>query len=476
MPIDPAFYGRCLRALLVALLALGFATATASAATLGAGALASRLTAQMHLAGSDSSAEAVDLSSGRVLFSSHAATPHPPASVEKLYTSWTTLVELGPSATLPTTVLGVGTRAANGTWNGTLYLHGGGDPALGPADLAVLAKQLASTDGITHVHGRILGDESLFDDDRGDPSTEGAFDPYLEGTLSALAYEGGERGTATGTHAPAAWAAHELEAALQHDHVSVSGGSGAGTAPITASILAAVESPSIASLLGLMLPPSNNFFAEMLLKQLGARVGGAGTSAAGAAVVRSILSSTLGLHPTLVDGSGLCGCDHTTALQIVDLLGDIASTPLGETLRSKMAVAGETGTVADRMRGTPARGHCELKTGTLTGASNLAGYCTAAGGHTIAFAVMNDDDSLYTAHAVQDSIAESIARFSDGTPAGTTLQLPPGGQVPVLPAGIPVTIPGGTATAPGGAPTTTAPSTGASPSSPSPGTGGATAP
>ena len=61
--------------------------------------------------------------------------------------------------------------------------------------------------------------------------------------------------------------------------------------------LAQVQSPTIAQLLGLMLPPSDNFFAETLLKDLGARFAGAGTTAAGASVVSSTIATLLG-HPS----------------------------------------------------------------------------------------------------------------------------------------------------------------------------------
>jgi D-alanyl-D-alanine carboxypeptidase/D-alanyl-D-alanine-endopeptidase (penicillin-binding protein 4) len=61
------------------------------------------------------------------------------------------------------------------------------------------------------------------------------------------------------------------------------------------------------------------------------------------------------------------------------------------------------------MRGTRAQDNCQAKTGTLTGVSNLAGYCNAADGHTIVFAIFNDGIGLEEAHTVQDHMAISIA-------------------------------------------------------------------
>ena len=85
-------------------------------------------------------------------------------------------------------------------------------------------------------------------------------------------------------------------------------------------LLATVPSPTLAQLLRLMLPPSDNFFAETLVKDLGALYGGAGTTAAGAAVVEKTIATMFGFRPRVVDGSGLSRTDRTSPYQIVDLL------------------------------------------------------------------------------------------------------------------------------------------------------------
>lgn len=160
-----------------------------------------------------------------------------------------------------------------------------------------------------------------------------------------------------------------------------------------------------------MLPPSDNFFAETLLKDLGARYGGAGTTAAGAAVVTRTVSTLLGIHPHVVDGSGLSEADQTSPYQVADLLVGLASTPIGAVLREHMAVAGRTGTLELRMRGTGAAGRCQGKTGTLTGVSNLVGYCQAADGHTLAFAIFTDNIPIASAHTFQDHMAITVADY-----------------------------------------------------------------
>ena len=50
------------------------------------------------------------------------------------------------------------------------------------------------TDGIHRITGSIYGDESYFDSLRGEPSSDYAPDPFLEGTLSGLAFNRGAEG------------------------------------------------------------------------------------------------------------------------------------------------------------------------------------------------------------------------------------------------------------------------------------------
>ncbi|HEY4450705.1 MAG TPA: D-alanyl-D-alanine carboxypeptidase/D-alanyl-D-alanine-endopeptidase [Solirubrobacteraceae bacterium] len=378
---------------------------------------------QLALAGPHDGAYVYDLTTKQPLFSERASTMRPPASVEKLYTATTALEQLGAPTRLQTTVYGTGTLSPDGTWQGNLYLRGGGDPTFGSSEfirshyggigtsVSTLAEQLVRTDGIHHLTGAIYGDESYFDSLRGEPSSGYAFDPFLEGTLSALAFDRGASGSEHGAHAPAAYAARKLRQALTKEGVSIRGSSGAASTPAGAQQLAVATSPTVAQLLGLMLPPSDNFFAETLLKDLGARLGGAGTTAAGAGVVAKTIAALLGIHPQVRDGSGLSPADHTSPSQVADLLVGLAATPLGVVLRARMAVAGRTGTLALRMRQTAAAGRCQGKTGTLTGVSNLVGYCRSLGGHQLAFAIFTDGISTTAAHIFQDHMAISIAGY-----------------------------------------------------------------
>lgn len=434
MPRNPA---ATLKTLLGALLLfLSAAPATAAARTSPA-ALQADLSREMRIAGSASGALVYDVSTHTTLFAQNAAHAAPPASVEKLYTSTTALLRLGADAHLRTSVLASGSLDATGTWHGDLYLRGGGDPTFGSqsfirryygsgASVQSLAQQLRAR-GILRVQGRILGDESFLDSLRGGPRSGYGPDSEVEGTLSGLAFNRGAVGRARGAHAPALYAAQQLQGALRALHVAVSGGAFSAVTPPGLQTLAHVDSPPLSTLLGLMDRPSDNFFAEMLLKDLGALVGGAGGSTrAGAAVVRQTLAG-LGIHAHVVDGSGLSRSDRTSPLDVVRLLAGLSASPLGAVLRSDLPVAGRSGTLALRMHASTAAGRCQAKTGTLDGVSNLAGWCEALGGHTLAFCFLIDGDSEARAHALQDHMAITVAGFDDGTPApvpGLTPQSP----------------------------------------------------
>jgi D-alanyl-D-alanine carboxypeptidase/D-alanyl-D-alanine-endopeptidase (penicillin-binding protein 4) len=396
---------------------------SAASASGNLAALQSDLRHQLTLAGPHDGAYVYDLTTKQALVSERASTTRPPASVEKLFTATAALEQLGPEARLETTVFGVGHLAAPGVWEGNLYLRGGGDPTFGSSafirahyggtgtSVSTLVSQLLRVQGIHHILGTIYGDESFLDPLRGEPDSGYAFDPFLEGTLSALAFDRGSSGHERGVHAPAAYAARKLRQALTAAGVSVRGGSAAASTPAGAVQLASAPSPTISQLLGLMLPPSDNFFAETLMKDLGARLGGAGTTVAGAAVVAKTIVAVLGIHPRVIDGSGLSPSDHTSPYEVVDLLSELAATPVGAVLREHMAIAGRTGTLERRMRHTSAAGRCEGKTGTLTGASNLVGYCQSLSGHLLAFAFFNDGIATTSAHTFQDHMTITLANY-----------------------------------------------------------------
>jgi D-alanyl-D-alanine carboxypeptidase/D-alanyl-D-alanine-endopeptidase (penicillin-binding protein 4) len=385
--------------------------------------LVASLNRGMRQAGRYSGTLVVDLTTGQTLYAHNANVGRLPASVEKLYTTTTALQRFGPAATLTTAILGRGQMQGD-TYVGTLYLRGGGDPTFGAssfdahnygtgATIQQLVANLVTATGMTAFEGNVVADETVFDSVRGTPATNNQPSTEVEGELTGLAFDRGWfnlQGTVLDTH-PAVDAGQELVSTLTAAGVKVRGTPRvtAGRTPANAASLAGVTSPPIATLIALTNTPSDNFFAEMLLKDIGARFGGGGTTADGAAVVRSQMAATFGIRPRLNDGSGLSRYDLTTPTQVVTLLRHMAGTAQ---FTQSLAVAGETGTLQDEMRGSYAQGRCRGKTGTLSDASNVVGYCQARDGHTLAFAVMMNGIYPDYAHPIQNRMLVAVAKYN----------------------------------------------------------------
>jgi D-alanyl-D-alanine carboxypeptidase/D-alanyl-D-alanine-endopeptidase (penicillin-binding protein 4) len=113
-----------------------------------------------------------------------------------------------------------------------------------------------------------------------------------------------------------------------------------------------------------------------------------------------------------VDGSGLTRSNEASPQEVVDLLLGMRTSEVSEDFIEDLALAGHEGTTAGRMRGTSAYGRCRLKTGTLTGVSNLSGYCFNQDGKVMVFStLMGSVGSTEVAHVYQDKIAGAVAAF-----------------------------------------------------------------
>jgi serine-type D-Ala-D-Ala carboxypeptidase/endopeptidase (penicillin-binding protein 4) len=407
-------------ALLAATAALGLLPAVADAG----GQLCKGLRASLVRGGGQASGlMVVDAGTGQVVCRRAAQTQRPLASNMKLFTTSTALARLGPQARIPTRVLSDGTVDSSGVLHGSLYLQGGGDPALGtPAfydrflgglgtDLLALKPQIRAA-GIRSVAGRLYADDTIFDRLRGVADSGYATSSYI-GPLSGLSFDSGYSSPGAGSFAsdPAKLAASTLARSLRGAGVGISTQVALRPAPAGSTQVAVVRSPSLTRIVDTTDVYSDNFFAETLIKLLGARFGGAGSTAAGASVVAQFARQHgSGVHA--VDGSGLTRSGRASPSQVVGLLQSMRSMPVGEDFIGDLALAGREGTVASRMHGTPAEGRCRTKTGTLTGVSNLSGYCFNRDGRTMVFSIlMAGVANLTLAHEEQDRIAGAIAGY-----------------------------------------------------------------
>lgn len=374
--------------------------------------------------GSASGLLVVDAESGKTVCAKAPGRPRLLASNMKLFTTATVLSRLGPETRIPTKVFRDGRIDANGVLHGSLYLQGGGDPALGTpgfyngylaglgTNLFALTPQIEAA-GITSVTGRLYADDTVFDRLRGVADSGYATSSYI-GPLSGLAFNSGFSGSTSASgfaSDPAKLAASKLARSLRATGVDVPTQVALRATPAYAERVAIVRSPTLDRIVDTTDVWSDNFFAEMLIKLLGARLGGAGTTAAGAAVVEAFARSHgSGVHA--VDGSGLTRSNRASPRQVVNLLLAMRQDPAGDEFIQDLALAGHEGTVDDRMHGTAAYGRCRTKTGTITGVSNLSGYCFNRSGRIMAFSIlMNGVGSLSLAHLDQDRIAGAVAGY-----------------------------------------------------------------
>ena len=351
-------------------------------------------------------AVAVDLRTGATVFAHNAGASLLPASAEKLPVSLAALKVLGPRFRFRTEVVGAGQRRGR-VWRGNLWLVGFGDPTLAVSDLERLARSFAST-GIRRVEGRVFGDDFRYDSKRevlGWKSSYLGLESRPISALSAAAIP------LTGPHGSAIAAARAYVGALARRGVKVTGRAGARRAPADAFSIAFDLSEPLSTLLHRVNGESDNFTAEMLLKELGATAAEQGSSATGARVVRRTLRE-LGVPLTgvrLADGSGLSRFDRLTAEALVAMLRVGATDPaISRPFLASLAVAGVSGTLERRLVTRPTRGRVVAKTGTTSRASALAGFV----GRRYAFAILQNGRPVpyWTARLAQDRFVMILAR------------------------------------------------------------------
>ena len=389
--------------------------------------LRARLEREMDRVGGGSGAWVYDLSAGGrggdVLYSDSGTRSRILASNSKLFTTAAFLDRFGADGTLRTGVWERGGRGGrdNRILRGGLALVGDGDPALASPRFArrhnlpvtrlkLLARGVRRAE-IRRVKGDVLVDPTIFDGKRSVPQPGITGGPWL-GTLSGLSYNSGLDGGRNASN-PERIAGREFVQALKRAGVRVGGRVRVGGAPrrlLRDRPVDTVRSPTAARLIAETNIPSDNFFAEMLLKRLGARGSHQGTTARGADRAENFAQS-VGSKARLVNGSGLSRSNTSSPSRLGKLLVHmVRDRRLKRAYRRSLPVAGRTGTLSDRMRGTAAQGRCQAKTGTIDNVSALSGYCKSHSGR-IVFSILMNGVNVDTARRAQDAMAAAIARY-----------------------------------------------------------------
>ena len=377
-------------------------------------------------AGSGTGVYVWDLDAARLVYANNASTELAPASNMKLVTSAAAMMHWGAEHRFTTELYAPDVPVAGGgVVYGDLYLRGLGDPSLSTrtyqrtvldlttASFEAFARDL-KRDGVKKVQGRVLGDSSWFDK----LTTVPTWKPGLQlecGPLSALS---GDQGLDDGNRvkAPALWAAKLMTEALRNAGVKVTGKPGSGHVLDTTRLVKRQYSAALRGIMKRMNKESDNFFAEMLLKGLGKDFYGEGSTAAGTQASDATLRAC-GLEAgtyVVQDGSGLSYGDRLTAKGIVTLLAAMHRRDDYEVYYDSLAIAGEDGSLEDRMQGTAAAGNAHAKTGTLNIAVCLSGYVESANDHLVAFSILMNGASAdwMRATKAQDAVVVALANAS----------------------------------------------------------------
>lgn len=372
---------------------------------------------------------------GAAVFSRGDTEPRAIASNTKLFLTAAALLKLGPENKMKTFV--VGNLDSKGRAQGGLWLVGGGDPFLSTLEfkaweeaqevdrpttsLAALADSIVAA-GVKSAP-RIIGDAGVFD---GQPTVAAhSRDLIAQKVISPISglsinrnikdWASTPKNSPTFYEDPAAAAAAELTRLLRERGVAIDGSPSSGPAPANTAEVGAVESAPMREIVGEINAESDNFAAEMLLKHLGAAVGGAGSTARGIEVMRDALRG-LGIEEeglTLADGSGLAR-NASSCRTIADLLVRMAATPYGGDYEASLAVAGSSGTLKKRFVDTPVQNKMKAKTGSLSDVAALSGYVDDGRGAKVVFAFIL---SVPKADRVRLAAEDSIARALVGYPA-----------------------------------------------------------
>lgn len=331
-----------------------------------------------------------------------------------------------------------------------LFLVGGGDPLLGTDDwrarreadpmrrgtattsLEALADGIVAA-GVRSAPGGVVG---VATDAAADQTFLEVWDPsYLAfdiGPVASLTVDSGYRSDGSRVQDPALYAAEELSRLLVDRGIEVGPPSTAAALPdeqAGGTVVADATSPPLADVVGVMLAASDNLAAELLVRAVTREIAtdptGEDSTTAGLRLIHESLAA-LGLPLdgfVQVDGSGLSRENRATC-ELLDAALALADTDdRFAPVRDGMSVAGEIGTLAPRLGGTPLIGNLAAKTGTLTGVSGLAGWITVGPELRFAF-IGNGSFSENDARVIREDVALLIARHPDAPPADTLVPAP----------------------------------------------------
>jgi D-alanyl-D-alanine carboxypeptidase/D-alanyl-D-alanine-endopeptidase (penicillin-binding protein 4) len=179
--------------------------------------------------------------------------------------------------------------------------------------------------------------------------------------------------------------------------------------------LAEVTSRPLSDWIFPILNTSQNWYAEMLLKQLGRRFGAGGSWREGLAVERRFLIDSVGADSTqfsLSDGSGLSAVNLVSPQIFVQLLAYMHRHQRYPTWAPGLPRSGQPGSLRTRFVATPLEGRVAAKTGSISTVNSLSGYVERPDGRTLIFSIQANHHVLggRSMIAAIDSVVTVIGR------------------------------------------------------------------
>ena len=355
-----------------------------------------------------------------------------PASSQKVLVAAALLARLGPNYRYETKV--VASRPVENSELHDAWLVGGGDPYLVTPEyahylstkprtagapitpLALLADELVNA-GVRSIPGGLQTDESRYPPQRFVPTWKPSYVTEAEaGSLGALTVNQGLSGWGPNQKVsadPPIDAANALGRLLTDRGVTVPAPTAGSKAPGDGVVIATIRSAPLGELVAAMLRASDNFVAEMLVKELDHNFGGPGLTAGGTArVVEELARLGVPVEGTrLADGSGLDRGNLATCRTLLGALS-LSRQPQFSILDSGLAIAGGTGTLSKRYKGTPAESRLAAKTGWINGCAAMVGRFVDTPLRRFAL-VFNGEFGWPHAQAVQDRV---VAAITSGLP------------------------------------------------------------
>lgn len=316
-----------------------------------------------------------DLTADTIIYTRNERQMMRPASTMKLITAITAIDKLGGSYQFRTSLYYTG-KVENNTLTGDVYCVGGFDPRFNIDDMNAFVEGIRQM-GVDTIRGCIIADKSMKEPTQ---FGEGWCWDDDNPTLSPLLISRKDRFI------------ERFIQELRDGGIVVDAFNSEGTLPGGAFAIC-TRTHTIDQVLMTMMKESDNLYAEAMFYQIAAATGNRPAKASHARMLVNRLISKIGLYPSIykiADGSGLSLYNYVSPeLETLLLRYAYQNSNIYMHLYPSLPIAGIDGTLHSRMRGSFTSGNVHAKTGTVTGISSLAGYCTASNGHVLCFSIIN---------------------------------------------------------------------------------------